>query len=102
MCRSVRRSVGRSQERALENSASTKARLEAELEKRSAELEKINTLDDKIGVELASLGEKIGSMRSEMLAFADVDGLRSSAEASKAKLRGWKETYNRCVAAWLY
>ena len=54
------------QTKQMKTSEETKARLEQELAKRNSELEKINTLDDKITVELSSLNEKIAAMLSEM------------------------------------
>ena len=54
-------------ERQMETSKTTQDRLEAELSKRNQELEKINTLDSKITVELSSLTTKMKSMRSDMV-----------------------------------
>ena len=42
-------------QRQLDSAEGTKNRLEAELKKRNVELEKINTLDEKIAIELNSL-----------------------------------------------
>merc|ERR1712072_1525939 len=60
-------------ERQLKASQSTQERLEAELAKRRAELEKIDQLDKKIAVELESLTTKMSSMRDQMEIFKDVD-----------------------------
>lgn len=82
-------------ERQLESSQSTKARLEQELTKRNSELDKINTLDDKISVELTSLNEKIESMLGEMGTFAEIDDLRKQASHSKEHLHRMKGKYIR-------
>merc|ERR1719486_1663863 len=51
-------------ERALESSQQTMQRLQTERKQRLAEMEKIQNLDEKIQVELASLDQKMASMRS--------------------------------------
>merc|ERR1719231_188933 len=80
-------------ERQLESSESTKQRLEKELEKRQGELQKINTLDEKISVELTSLREKIDTMRIEMDQFQKVGDLKEQASVTRKKLLEFKEGY---------
>jgi len=82
-------------ERAIESSASTQARLEGELAKRRAELDKINTLDSKISVELTSLREKMRTMTSEMEEFGNVELLKERAEETKRVLAAKKSEYVR-------
>jgi intraflagellar transport protein 74 len=59
-------------ERQMESSKTTQDRLESELNKRNQELEKINTLDTKITVELNSLTTKMKQMTREMTDFDNV------------------------------
>ena len=59
-------------ERQLKASQSTQERLEAELNKRKAELEKIDQLDKKIALELENLTNKMGSMKDQMEIFKNV------------------------------
>lgn len=82
-------------ERQLESAASTKERLEKELQKRQGELAKINTLDEKISVELSSLREKIESMRGEMEQLSNVRELKLQADATRSKLIGLKTKYQQ-------
>ena len=68
----------------------TMKRLRHELELRSGELEKINTLDAKIAGELASLDLKMESMRREMETFdaaiaSGFSAIRARAEAASAE-----------------
>lgn len=74
-------------------SKSTQARLEQELKKRTGELEKINTLDEKISVELQSLSSKMATMKEELVTFKDMDKLRDDAEAARVKLVALKKAY---------
>jgi intraflagellar transport protein 74 len=80
-------------ERQLESSQATMERLRGEREQRSGELEKVQNLDEKIKVELASLSGKMVAMRGEMGAFDDLDGLREGAQSSKAWLQTTIEQY---------
>lgn len=82
-------------ERQLESATSTKVRLEQELQKRHSELSKINTLDDKISMELKSLSEKTDSMSSEMVEFNNIDGLRVAADQTRTTLARTKQQYLR-------
>mmetsp|Transcript_21333 Transcript_21333/g.75175 ORF Transcript_21333/g.75175 Transcript_21333/m.75175 type:complete len:604 (-) Transcript_21333:508-2319(-) len=82
-------------ERAIESSASTQARLEQDLAKRRAELDKINTLDSKISVELTSLREKMRTMSDEMEEFGNIESLKVRAEETKRMLAAKKSEYMR-------
>eukprot|EP00743_Colponemidia_sp_Colp-15_P001360 GILK01001490.1.p1 GENE.GILK01001490.1~~GILK01001490.1.p1 ORF type:complete len:646 (+),score=138.74 GILK01001490.1:56-1993(+) len=71
----------------LASSQATQSRLQAELEKRNADLEKINTLDSKISLELHSLSDKIISMEHDLKhTFNNVDSVREKAETTKRQL----------------
>jgi hypothetical protein len=93
-----------------------------ELIKRQQELEKLQTLDQKIGVELKSLSEKMTAMQSEMVTYANIDQLKASNDRITALLEQKKVAYQRrcetaraqvnlqaskyvddcvCMAAWL-
>ena len=56
-------------DRRLETSQMTKEKLEKELVKRQMELNKINTLEDKIKLEQSTLEERLEVMASDMVAF---------------------------------
>ena len=60
----------------LETSQQTMARLQDQRVKRIEEMEKIDSLDEKIGVELKQLQEKMETMKGEMSGFEDIEGLR--------------------------
>jgi len=77
----------------LEASKSTQQRLQQELAKRNSELEKINTLDGKISVELKSLKEKIDSMQRDLGVYQDTDTLRAEAAKTCQQLRSLKQKY---------
>lgn len=62
----------------MDNSVTTSARLTQELERRKVELEKINTLDEKISAELTQLNERMSAMTSELVVFRDIPVLRES------------------------
>jgi len=81
--------------RQLESSMSTQDQLEKELEKRKGELEKINTLDSKIQVELSSLTSRIQVMNSEMIQFEKIDELREQAENTRQRLSFLKKFYSK-------
>jgi len=82
-------------EKQMASSQSTKERLESELTKRRMELEKINTLDEKISVELTSLSEKINVMNSEMGTLNNIEQLKGTADQTHATLMRLKQKYNR-------
>ena len=79
-------------ERQLESSQATMARLVAEKEQRMSEMDKIANLDEKIKIELASLGSKMHAMKAEMGAFDDLDGLRDKAANTKVYLQQQAES----------
>jgi len=82
-------------QRQLDSADSTKTRLEAELKKRSAELEKIENLDEKIERELFSLKQKMQAMEGEKQQFRQIASLRDQSESSKGELAGLKRSYIR-------
>jgi intraflagellar transport protein 74 len=73
-------------ERQLESSQQTTQRLIQERKQREAEMLKIENLDEKIQIELASLQQKMEVMRGDMLEFDDIDGLRQRAAATMSAL----------------
>lgn len=73
-------------ERHLESSKQTTQRLLLEKKQREAELLKIDNLDEKIQIELASLEKKMAVMRSDMDDFDDLDGLRQRATNTMSAL----------------
>lgn len=80
-------------QRQLDSAEGTKNRLEQELKKRNVELEKINTLDEKIIIELTSLNEKIDSMKGDMHEFGRVSELRDGADRTGQYLQSMKRKY---------
>ena len=82
-------------ERQLKASQSTQERLEAELNKRKAELEKIDQLDKKIALELENLTTKMSSMKDQMETFKDVENLRDLSDSSRRYLLDLKQQYLR-------
>lgn len=80
-------------QRQLDSAEGTKNRLSAELKKRNVELEKINTLDEKIVVELTSLNEKIDVMTTEMHQFTQIADLRDGADRTRSQLQQAKRGY---------
>mmetsp|Transcript_15630 Transcript_15630/g.46878 ORF Transcript_15630/g.46878 Transcript_15630/m.46878 type:complete len:580 (-) Transcript_15630:27-1766(-) len=73
-------------ERQLESSQETTSRLNMERKQRETELLKIETLDEKIQAELTSLQQRMDLMRSDMIEFDNVDGLRHRASATMSTL----------------
>ncbi|CAM9166746.1 unnamed protein product [Hapterophycus canaliculatus] len=67
----------------LKSSEATMRRLHQDKEKRLQEMEKVNTLDEKIPLELANLKEKMTQMKEDMREFGDIDGLRDEAARTK-------------------
>jgi len=74
----------------MDNSVSTSSRLEGELQRRKVELEKINTLDEKISLELRQLNEKMASMATELVTFKDLPALRESSAKRETSLKDAK------------
>jgi intraflagellar transport protein 74 len=60
--------------------------LAQELDLRKSELEKINTLEDKIKLELSSLNTKIETMQEELVTFTRLDLLKEKSIDKKHKL----------------
>lgn len=73
-------------ERHLESSKQTAERLSLEAKQREAELLKIDNLDEKIHIEIASLEQKMSVMRSDMEEFDDLEGLRQRHGATMSSL----------------
>jgi intraflagellar transport protein 74 len=71
----------------LKASEMTADRLRDELSLRQTELEKINTLDVKIGAELKALSERMASMKSDLSMFADIPGLRAACDQTRSILK---------------
>uniref|UniRef100_K3WFZ0 Uncharacterized protein n=1 Tax=Globisporangium ultimum (strain ATCC 200006 / CBS 805.95 / DAOM BR144) TaxID=431595 RepID=K3WFZ0_GLOUD len=82
-------------ERQLESSVTTKQRLTMELQKRQAELDKVNTLDTKISLELSSLLQKMDTMASDMGEFGKIDSLKETHQQTKQYLQRMKQQYIR-------
>ncbi|KAJ0401291.1 hypothetical protein P43SY_001822 [Pythium insidiosum] len=82
-------------ERQLESSVTTKQRLTMELQKRQAELDKVNSLDTKIALELSSLLQKMDTMTSDMTEFAKIDELKETHQQTKQYLLRMKQQYIR-------
>lgn len=66
-----------------------------ELIKRQQELEKIATLDQKITMELKTLTERMDTMKTEMVTYANIDELKVSHERIVAMLEQKRVTYMR-------
>ncbi|CAM9299562.1 unnamed protein product [Discosporangium mesarthrocarpum] len=79
----------------LKSSEITMRRLQQEKEKRQQEIAKINTLDEKIPLELDTLKDRLDKMTAEMKEFEDVDGLRERATATKEHLQNLNMQYTR-------
>jgi intraflagellar transport protein 74 len=78
----------------LKASEMTADRLRDELSLRQTELEKINTLDIKIGAELKALTERMASMKADLGMFADIPGLRAACEQTRSILKKRLLDYN--------
>lgn len=79
--------------RQLQDSETTQQRLQAELEKRTGELEKINSLDAKISTELQGLENKIKQYQSDMTdKFDHVEELKREKEGQMRELEERKVT----------
>ena len=70
----------------VENAQNTQVRLKGELEMRRGELDKIDTLEDKIKEELSSLRKKKENMEEELVEFGKVEQLKVKAEKTKKYL----------------
>mmetsp|Transcript_2090 Transcript_2090/g.5020 ORF Transcript_2090/g.5020 Transcript_2090/m.5020 type:complete len:619 (-) Transcript_2090:173-2029(-) len=75
----------------LKASETTASRLQAELDKRSGELQKINSLDNKISAELEELEARIKEYQHEMAEkFDKLDDLKAEKEAQMERLEAKK------------
>jgi intraflagellar transport protein 74 len=81
--------------RELKASEMTAERLNEELVLRQTELDKIQSLDGKLAAELSAIDARAKDMEAERPKFADLAGLRSSAEAACDELRSRLEGYSR-------
>jgi len=70
----------------MDNSVSTSSRLQDELNKRKLELDKIETLDEKITLELQQLQEKMNTMASENEVHSDIRALKESSASKEEEL----------------
>jgi len=68
----------------MEKSLMTSESLSGQLSQRKLELEKIESLDEKISTELETLNEKLRTMEEELLVYEDIPKLREDAERAKA------------------
>lgn len=83
----------------MDNSAHTSNRLGSELDKRKVELEKINTLEQKIGVEIAQLKDKMATMSKELEVFRDLAKLKADSAATRDGLSASLETAKGAVTS---
>ena len=67
----------------MDHSISTSERLQRELQQRRLELEKIESLDEKIATELTQLEEKKTTMEDELVIYEDLPKLRQDAADAK-------------------
>jgi len=67
----------------MDHSVSTSEKLSRELQQRKLEYEKIESLDEKIAVELGQLEEKKVTMEKELVVYDDLAKLRSDSERAK-------------------
>ena len=80
----------------MQHSEMTLSHLQKELEKRQAELDKVATLDSKIGAELNTLTSRTAAMEADLITFAKVDGLRDqAAELKKTMLMEKQKSKNK-------
>ncbi|CAM9166558.1 unnamed protein product [Chrysoparadoxa australica] len=80
-------------EKQLKSSETTMKRLQTERNKRQQELEKVNSLDAKIPMELETLNDKIAQMKEGLAQFEDIEGLREEAARTKEYLSDLKQQY---------
>ena len=70
----------------MQNASETSVRLQDELEARQAELEKIDNLEEKMAVEIASIQEKIDTMKAETAKYKQLDALAADEEETRNRL----------------
>lgn len=68
----------------MEKSLMTSESLSSQLAQRKLELEKIESLDQKISSELEALHQKLQTMEEELVVYEDIPKLREDADAAKA------------------
>ena len=78
-------------QRGLENSQTTAERLQQEQEMRDLELQKINNLDQKITVELESLGTRATEYREALKTYNNVGQLKQQAEDVRTRMQQRKQ-----------
>lgn len=83
----------------MDNSVSTSERLTRELQQRKLEFEKIESLDEKISVELTQLTEKLSTMETELVTYEDIPKLKADAERAKREAADKKAKANSNMAA---
>jgi len=83
----------------MDNSVNTSGRLAQELERRRVELDKINTLDQKISLELTQLEEKMSNMTTELVTFSDIKKLKDEANSRREGMVAAKATADKRSAA---
>jgi hypothetical protein len=71
----------------------TEDALQAELARRRAEFDKVSRIDADVNAETESLQSRIRVMRAEMHVFADIDRVRSTADATAEELERQREAY---------
>ncbi|RYG52598.1 hypothetical protein EON66_09615 [archaeon] len=76
-------------------SVMTSERLQEELTLRQTELEKINTLDERIVGELKMMNERMEAMRAELSKYRDLEGVRTAGAKVKEELRGKLAAYTQ-------
>lgn len=73
----------------------TQERLQGELGLRQVELDKIASLDSKIGEEMSTVAKRIRDMQNEMPKLRDIEGLRVAADTAKSSLYARVKEYAR-------
>ena len=68
------------------NATETSVRLQEELEARQQELEKIDTLEDKMAKEIQTLQSKMTTMKEEVVKFKQLDKLADDEEQTRSRL----------------
>jgi len=81
----------------MDHSVSTSERLQRELTQRKLEFEKIESLDEKISVELAQLEEKKATMEKELVVFEDIPKLKADLERAKEEAQLKKQHAKRGI-----
>jgi len=82
----------------MDQSISTSERLQRELTQRKLEFEKIESLDEKISVELAQLEEKKATMEKELAVYEDIPKLMRTRRTRRSRRRARSSTRSRTSA----